>query len=46
MGRSIIAAYYEYGKQCIPFCEQHPAAEKVFRAILVAILPALELAMQ
>ena len=46
MGRNIITAYYEYGKQCIPFCKQHPAAGKVFRAILVAILPALELAMQ
>ncbi|MCX5902158.1 MAG: PQQ-binding-like beta-propeller repeat protein [Proteobacteria bacterium] len=46
MGRNIITAYYEYGKQCIPFCEQHPVTGKVFGVILTALLPALELAMQ
>jgi len=46
MGKNIITAYYEYGKQCIPFCKQHPAAGKIVRAVLAAILPALELAMQ
>jgi len=45
MGRNIIAAYYEYGKHCIPFCAQHPVAEKSFRLILTAILPALEFAL-
>jgi hypothetical protein len=43
IGRSVITAYYEYGKQCIPFCEQHPTARKVFGVILTALLPALEL---
>lgn len=41
-GKSIIAAYYKYGKQCIPLCEQHPVARQTVRAVLAALLPALE----
>jgi outer membrane protein assembly factor BamB len=46
MGRNLITAYYEYGKQCIPFCRQHPMAGTIIRSVLAATLPALELVMR
>jgi outer membrane protein assembly factor BamB len=45
-GKIIIQAYYNYGDKCIPLCQKYPLAKSLFREVLTAVTPVLQLTLK